>query len=148
MRVVDDDKAAIFLFDLLIHLHHFVLGEAQAVKLEIALILRELDVEPEDVHRVVVLAEILIAIHDHLCCVVLPLREVVSEGVKRWHWRIACQFRQLFLQVFGGFARSEHVEFECVALGEESGGKVTSVVRLIYKYKGFGGVHPSHRRVI
>ena len=138
VRVVNDNKATIFFLNLLIHLHHFVLRETKTVKLEIALVLGEFDVEPEDVNGVVMLAEVLIAVHDHLGRVVFPLGEVVTERVKRGHRRVPSQLRQLLLQVFGGFTRAKQVEFKGVSLGEERGGQMPSVVRVIYKYKSFG----------
>ena len=140
--VGSDDETTARSVDLVVHVHDVVLRESLVVELTVLVVLSVLAIEPEDIDGEAELGEVVVPLNHLVGRVVLPLGEVVAERVHRGHWGVASQLREFLLELLGGALGTEKVELESVALGDEGGVGLVSVVGVVEEDVGLSGVHP------
>ena len=142
VRVGSNGEATARLPDVVVHLHNVILAEALVVELTVLCVLSIVRVEPEDIDGHAESCEVIIALHDLVSRVILPLGEVVSEGVDGRHGSVTCELRKLLLELLGGGLSTEKVELEGVTLRDEGGVGLLTVVGVVEEAEGLSGVHP------
>ena len=142
VRVGSNSESTARLPDVVVHLHHVILAEALVVKLTILSVLSIVRVEPEDIDGHTKGCEVVVALHDLVGRVVLPLGEVVSKRVDGRHGSVTSELRKLLLELLGGGLSAEKVELEGISLRDEGGVGLLTIVGVVEEAEGLSGVHP------
>ena len=126
----NDDKASFGLRNHVIHEHNIFLIELLVIEFGVLLLLRVLNVEPEDVNWEVMMIEVVATSYHVMGSHVLPLREMVSKTVNWWHLDVSGQLRELLLQLFWCTLSSHKVELKSVSLRDK--GRVESLTHVCF----------------
>jgi hypothetical protein len=107
------------------------------VELTILAVLGVLAVEPEHIDGEAEVGEVVGSVSDLLGRVVLPLGEVVTERVHRWHGSVAGKLGKLLLEFLGVALGTQEVELKSVALRDESVVGLLAMMGMVHEDESF-----------
>ena len=127
--VNDGDQTTTSLSDLGFHSLHGILGEVDWVERKPTIVAcfhcffvcpeSVLDIQPEYVHRELILGEVLATLGDHVGRNGSPLAELEAKRVDGRQGQITRRLRQVFLDDSRSLDATKHDEFEHTSLAEE-----------------------------